>query len=449
MIQDARNNINSQLTASGVQRAARANFWFSGTYTASSYPVRYTGKNGAADKVTIKASQTQSVPNDASHIGEDGDFGIATATKPAGGGAYAFALDHKAAYITFMPYTAQTWGANAVIQKIRIFTGNTSDALAGTFDLADDGTLSNPVSTSNSIELDVKGGSWNGGFSIPSTETYATNAATMVINPGTYSNVSIEYTLYDPASNVTGTITKTYPSVTFTAGRNKKVKTDLQVKVYNTQDGYYMWDAQQQYWYGHKSAQTKTNNTSDPTNSWPQSKAADSDRWYNNVQGYSGATGAAPAVLPTTSHFKALPNVNELLWYVQNGDFHWDTELWAMMDHLYTGGMWLKKKSKISGYRADQAPDGIDYTRNTTLVVYPAGGVTTGKPSNLSDYFYLPAYGYYYNGMLGYAGIGGFYWSSTPKPESTKEAYYLNVNSSSVSVFYTDRVNGYQLWTAQ
>ena len=142
LTQDAYNNIASKLennpaNPSAVKRAAKAKFWFNGTFTASSYPVRYTGKNGTKDKVTIKASQTQTIPNDASHIGEDGDFGVATATKPAGVAQYHFTLDHKAAYLTFMPYTTQAWGPNATIQKIRVYTGNTSDALAGTFDLAE------------------------------------------------------------------------------------------------------------------------------------------------------------------------------------------------------------------------------------------------------------------------------------------------------------------------
>ena len=62
-------------------------------------------------------------------------------------------LDHKAAYITFMPYSSIIAGVN--LHKIRVFTDNPSDALTGTFDIADDGTLSNPASTSNSVKLDL------------------------------------------------------------------------------------------------------------------------------------------------------------------------------------------------------------------------------------------------------------------------------------------------------
>ena len=428
LIQDSKNNISKKLIAStipsGVQRATRANFWFSGTFTANSYPVRYTGKNGAKDKVTIKASQSQTIPNDASHIGEDGDFGVATATKPVGGDVYAFTLDHKAAYITFMPYTAQTWGPNAVIRKIRVYTGNPSDALAGTFDLADDGTLSNPASTSNSVELAVSN------FPIPSTETYATNAATMVVNPGTYSNVSIEYTLHDPTTHITGTITKTYPSVTFTAGRNKKVHTDLQVKVY-PQDGYYMWDAAvgQHYWYGHLDANGK------PDGNYPQSNT--DPRWHRE-----DTSVPAPAASRSAKDFL---NVNECIWYTMQGDPHWDDELWATIGHLYKGGMWFLKKTYITGF-TDANYNGTDY--RTTAPSF-TNTPTQGKPSNLSNYFYLPALGCYENGGLYGAGLYGCCWSSTPTPWDVIRAFTLFFSRNNVVVNYGDRNVGYQQWTAQ
>ena len=51
--QDSKNNISDLLVANpaipaGVKRAAKASFAFAGTYTALSYPVRYTGKNNVS-----------------------------------------------------------------------------------------------------------------------------------------------------------------------------------------------------------------------------------------------------------------------------------------------------------------------------------------------------------------------------------------------------------------
>ena len=435
LTQDSKNNINSTLVnnpanSSAVKRVDKARFWFAGTYTANSYPVRYTGKNGVKDKVTIKAAQSQTIPNDASHIGEDGDFGVATATKPAGSEAYAFTLDHKAAYITFIPYTTQTEVAGAKIQKIRVYTSNPSDALAGTFDLADDGTLSNRASTSNSVELDVTGGVWNGGFSIPSTETYATNGATMVVNPGTYSNVSIEYTLHDPATYTTGTITKTYPSVTFTAGRNKKVHTDLQVTVYPP-DNYYMWDAAvgQHYWYGHLDANGQ------PDGNYPHNNT--DSRWHRED------TSTPPPAANRSA--KDCPNVNECIWYAMQGDPHYEDKLWAMRGHLYAGGMWFLKKAHIPGF-TDANYNGTDY-RTTNAFFKPTP--TKGRPSNLSNYFFLPSLGRYDSGNFSSIGFYGDYWSSTPTSGGTVSAYYLFFGNSVMVVSSSTREDGCSLWSGQ
>ena len=71
----------------GSTTTDKAKFWVNGSYTGTTHKVRYTGKNGTKDKVTIKASQTQNTPNDAAHIADDGDFGVADAT---GSGSYNF-----------------------------------------------------------------------------------------------------------------------------------------------------------------------------------------------------------------------------------------------------------------------------------------------------------------------------------------------------------------------
>ena len=395
LIQDNSNNISTMLvrnltTPGGVYRATTAKFYFAGTYTAPSYPVRYTGKGSTVgNKVTIKAQQSQTIPNDASHIGESGDCGTGTAIYSGTG--YNFTLDHKASYVTFIPYSTQKWAQyeNTNVLKIRVFTGNASDALAGTFNFADDGTLSNPASTSNSIELSINY------LPIPNKSTVTTKTATMVVNPGTYNNVSIEYTLYDPSTNMTGTITKTYPSMTFTAGKNKKVHTNLQVKEYS--GGY--------------------------PRLWDETVAA------------------------------GCPNVNEACWYAMKGDPHWDaTTLWTMNDHLYVRGMWFKKKAKISGF-TNSNYGGTDY--RTTITNRPSNivnnSITQGKPSNLNDYFFLPACGYYYNyGWTLLSFDHGYYWASPPAaPGYSDIYYYMSFAKDGVFMEYEYYGHGMHLWTAE
>ena len=395
LIQDNSNNISAMLvrnltTPGGVYRATTAKFYFAGTYTAPSYPVRYTGKGSTVgDKVTIKAQQSQTIPNDASHIGESGDCGTGTAIYSGTG--YNFTLDHKASYVTFIPYSTQTWAQyeNTYVLKIRVFTGNASDALAGTFNFADDGTLSNPASTSNSIELSLNN------FTVPKTSTVTTKTATMVVNPGTYNNVSIEYTIKDPSTNMTGTITKTYPSMTFTAGKNKKVHTNLQVTEY------------------------------------PYSYV----RYWHETP-------------PLTN----CPNVNECFWYAMKGDPHWDaTTLWATNNNLYVRGMWFKKKTKIPGF-TDSNYGGIDY--RTTAISNPFLNntvVTQGKPSNPDDYFYLPACGYYTNwGWVLQDFDRGYYWACPPGVPGFQNIYYhLYFASSLASVRYEYYGHGMRAWTAE
>ena len=449
--QSASDDISSRIAAvPGSTITDKAKFWVNGSYTGSTHKVRYTGKNGTKDKVTIKASQTQNTPNDAAHIADDGDFGVADAT---GSGAYSFTLNHKAAYVTFMPYTAQGVIAGAKLQKIRIYTDNTSDQLAGTFDLADNGTLSNGTTTSNSVELNVNN------FSIPNVSTYATNAATMVVNPGTYSNLTIEYTLHDAVTNVTGVIEKTYPSVTFDAGKNTPVRADLKVKIYPGNQ-YYLWDAQQHYWAGYEwdgsnPKQPTLNgqqNSADAPQSTPTT-SAHTPRDFNDILGYNDPTGTAPAVSASHSAVNA-PNVNEMLWYAEKGNPHWDNKhLWATMGHLYVGGMWIKKQSVIATENSktilqlkEKSPDGTDYTRSH----YPSSrdfyNILQGQPTNINDYFYLPALGIYWSGKLtmGYA----IYWSSTPGSFATDICMDLTFTDNLISVSNRTRDVGARIFSS-
>ncbi len=308
-----------------------------------------------------------------------------------------------------MPYNAQG-KIGGVLQKIRISTSNPSDQLAGTFDLADDGTLSNPTSTSNSVELNLSN------FSIPQVFTYAKNAATMVVNPGTYNNVTIEYTLHDAATNVSATITRNYSSVTFDTGKNTPVRADLDIKVYPAND-YFEWDAQQHYWAGYEwggtnPTQTVLNGESNATDA-PQSTNSVS---AHGLRDFNDGTSSSHSAVNTF-------NTNEAFWYAKEGDPHWEDILWATMGHLYRGGMWLKKQSTIARDKGktiqqlkDEAPDGNNYTTGTNDLFYKSSdhGVTIpeGRPVNINEYFFLPSLGAYYLGGLEALGDTGFFWGS-------------------------------------
>ena len=346
LIQDTKNNISSKLvpnptTPTAVKRAATASFSFAGNYTAPNYPVRYTGKNSTTgDKVTIKAQQNQTTPNDASHLGESGDCGTATAHKTytADGVDYRFTLDHKASYLTLLPYSTINFSAYVKLTQIKI---TADEALSGQFDFDDSGidlgSRPAPTPTNRSITLTLNGGGTNG-FKLPIAARKEDNASVIVLPPGTYHNVTIEYSVYDQYTTKSFTFKREYPTLALTAGKNKKISTDLkQIKVYYV----------------------------------PGS-------WWVATMG---------------------PYKNEALWYVQNGDPHLDlTPVYAarrgatptsIPASICSGGVWFKKRANIPGFAAWSAPDGTNKNDGPDYFSYSTA-LPQGVPANINDYFFAP-----------------------------------------------------------
>lgn len=352
LIQDNSSNITDLLTdnpsiPTAVKRTATARFYFSGTYTAPSYPVRYTGKNSTVgDKVTIKSQQAQDLPNDAAHIGEDGDCGTGTAINSGGG--YNFALDHKASYLTLLPYSTINFSTAVKLTQVKI---TADEALSGQFNFDDSGidlgSRPAPTPANRSITLTLSGGGTNG-FVIPVAAAKETNSPIMVLPPGTYNNVSIEYTLYDQFTTKTETIKKEYATLTFVPGKNKKISTNLQMRSYIT-----------------------------PMGNWRE---------------FVG------------------PNTNQALWYMHRGDPHLDqTTIFAAKRsatspaNICLGGIWVKKAAKIPGFTGSNDPFGVNqiyywddyhvggYSGYLSNVNGHAISLPTGIPANISDYYFMPS----------------------------------------------------------
>ena len=438
-----------QSSNSPTGKTASFKFLMPGKYTAkSSYEVYYPGKNGNKDKVTISANQTQTEPNTTAHFGISGDCGIAKATRNATSHEFEFALDHKAAYLVFKPYTSNDVLKYCYLTKIEVTSDN---------DITDTYTL-DPTAETNTgaltgtgngkqIVLTTKGdygSTFQNGFPLTNTSAnLATNGAYMVIKPGTHT-LRIRYWVKDVATNIEGTITKIIPSHTFSKNEYVNMEADLQVKNYDG-DHYYMWDAQNQYWYGYEWTKHLSGNTGQPTlngnssSNYAQNSSDANHRYYNEAFTF-GANNKA-----THSSCKDLPNVNEMTWYAAKGDPHWDgDELWATMGHLYKGGMWFKKKANISGYNANTAVDGSDW-RTVGKITDRLVSNTLPNTGEAGNYFYLPALGAYNAGYLYDPGSYGFYWSSSAYPAYKEYAYTLFFNNSHVYVNYNGRLNGYRV----
>ena len=417
------NNITSTTTS--------AKFYFDGTYTAASYPVRYTGNaSTSGNTVTIATSQNQDEANNATQLGTVGDCGVGTATRQTDG-SYKFTLSHKASYITFMPYySKEALDASAVVTQIEVKAAN-DEKLAGTFNFSDSG-LGAANSSSNSVTLTLNGTSSTTGFPIPTTATASKNAAIMVVAPGTYSTFKVTYSLYDSVTGTKSTISYTYRDINCTAGKNQVIKTDLGMATYTSRKtNYYMWDAKSNYWNEYESSQPLLNNA---VNTNYATSSADT-RWYNTAFTYKVQTKAINSC-------KNEPTFEALTWYVGAGSPRLDNKtLWVFANHLYVGGIWLKKQSKISNFSSEVNYSGTNTWDSGKDIEFSVA--ISGKPESSvrSDYFYLPALGQYKEGKLIDLGKKGYYWASTPNPVNSgpESAGYGNVISANCLRFGIDK----------
>ena len=455
LVQSSKDDINSSMPSFDDAKVANARFYFAGLYTADSYPLRYTGNgNTRGDRVTIKSVQNQKYPNRGTHLGADGDCGTATAVRD--GGKYKFTLSHKAAYMTFTPYYSHVFAEDVKVTKIKV---TADEALTGEYAFDDNGidlrTRPAANASNRSVTLELNGGHPNG-FAIPTRTDHRKNAAIMVFAPGTYHNFTIEYFLYDSKTLVYGSVKQNYGTMTFTPGKNRRVSVDLAVPHYN-QNIYYMWDAaaNKYAWSGFEKYQPILRGERSYRH-YPQTKS--DSRWYNEANFPTSASRSA----------KNNPNANELRWYAEKGDPHWDPSLWCIMTHLYDGSMWLKKRNVIARENGKSladlkrnAPDGTDYTTNASFkiyskFVYSNRNIKLGKPVNSNDYILLPTYGYYLSGLFTgpsnrpsefmHVGQRGYFWSSTPRPDRNLCAYNLYVARGEVHTGYGDRENAHCSW---
>lgn len=429
-------NSGSTLTASSsnniTSTTTSAKFYFDGTYTAASYPVRYTGNaSSSGNTVTIATSQNQDEANNATQLGTVGDCGVGTATRQTDG-SYKFNLSHEASYITFMPYySKEELAASAVVTQIKVEAAN-GEKLAGKFNFSDNG-LGTAISSSssNSVTLTLNGTSSTTGFPIPKAATASKNAAIMVVAPGTYSTFKVTYTLYDSVTGTESTISYTYRNINCTPGKNQKISTDLGMATYTSRKNkYYMWDAVNNYWDGHANSQPLLN---DAVSTDYATSSADA-RWYNTAF-------TKDVQIKAINSCKDAPTFEALTWYVGAGSPRLDNKtLWVFANHLYVGGIWLKKQSKISHFSSEENYSGTDKWELGKDIKFTVSNF--GKPESTvrSDYFYLPALGQYVDGKLTGLGVKGYYWASTPNPvnDGDRSQPYGKVISANCLRFATD-----------
>ena len=415
----------------------------------TTYKVYYPGKNGSNDQVTIPASQTQSTPNNTEHFGVSGDCGTATANKVTGKNQFEFALYHQATILVFQPYTSNAVLKDCYLTKVEV---TSDDNIAATYTLDPTNGLTG-TGTGKQIVLTTKGsGTYANGFPLNTTSaSVTTNGAYMVIKPGTH-KLRIRYWVKDVANNIEGTITKVLSSFNYVKNTYYDMTADLNIRSYDGHQ-YYMWDAPQNYWAGHEwdssdPWQPKLWNQSNPN--YPQNNT--DPRWHNEV--FCDPSNPQDA---TTPLFQTLLSANEMSWYTRAGDPCWDAdELWATMGHLYKGGVWLKKLSRIAAdqhvtttYMKTKGVNGVDMRTHTIVIMttpyFTIPKQTLPNAAEQADYFYLPALGSYNNGAFQECGRNGYYWSSTAAPTGGNgNAWLMSISKDYLDMhdFGSDRRGG-------
>ena len=434
------NNVWRKSSNSPTGKVASFKFKVPGKFTASaSYKVYYPGKNGSNDQVTIPATQSQSEPNSTAHFGVSGDCGTATATGTVGGGSFSFALDHQAAILVLQPYAGNTVLNNGCyLTKVEITSDNN---ITGIYTLDPSSGELTGAGTGKEINITTTGsGAYTNGFSLTSAVS-ATTADKIYVHvmPGTH-KLKVRYWVKSLIDNIEGTITKILPSFAYAKSTYYDMTANLNPKDYDG-DHYYMWDAQQQYWYGHE---WRSANKDQPVlngnsnGNYAQNK--DDSRYYHE--------GSGSPFNATRTSCKDLPNVNQMTWYAKEGDPRWDAdELWTTMGHLYKGGMWFKKKSVLQvehHYDTEKSVDGTDW-RTTDKEQSWSVSQTLPSAADADKYFYLPALGCYRSGQLYNVGNTGDYWSSSAQPSSSGNAFSLNFDSNHVYVHINNRTDGFRV----
>lgn len=183
---------------------ATKDFYFSSEVTLDedTVIVYYPGQTAVRyNQVRVAKDQTQTIENTTSHIGIAGDCGTAVARKQQDG-TYRFMLEHKAAYLCFLPYIGNNLG-RTILKKITV---RSDSAVAGLFTLDPKRGMLYDSDTTHVITL--KTGAGDAGFILPQRATQNTSAYMVIAPQRGSSRLTCEFTVYDTVLQSEGVFTK-------------------------------------------------------------------------------------------------------------------------------------------------------------------------------------------------------------------------------------------------
>ena len=406
----------------------------------ASYKVYYPGKNGTDNNVTIQPTQNQTEPNSTAHFGVSGDCGTADAARVNN---FHFTLDHQAAILVFQPYNSNAELNDCYLTKVEV---TSNDNITGTYTLNPSTGELTGTGTGKEITLNTTGsGAYAHGLPVKTkTANVETNGAYMLIQPGTHA-LKVRYWVKDVLTNVEAVMTKDLSSFAYDKNTFYDMALNMNLKDYKTT--YCQWDAQADYWVGHEW------NAANPADRWQPVVTTIPFPHYDELKD--------PVTPPRTPNYsypglgirndavnlcKDCPNANELGWYAEKGDAHFDTDiLWTCMGHLRKGGLWLKKKAKIASDNGktisdieSKAPDNTDWRIATSAINFNQTLTSLTPPSSvdINDYFFLPPLGSANDdpSIKGFymSSQGASYWSSSASTSNSNSVFgfFYGINSS-------------------
>lgn len=440
--------------------------------------VRYTGHGSSAFYATPESATSVGLykhydfptANDYTWAGHIGDCGSGKANNTGNPDKFNFTLAHKPAYLCFLPRCENAALApNIRLTHIRLTATRRYNApispMVALFDF--DGETIGPGTQgglgSNVIDMDISD------FPLTTAANPEANATYAIVRPDKY-DFKIEYTIKDPTTRNFTVVTDIKTGITLDKGIIYDVTADLTPPQFpipvppRTPTNYYMWGAKNHYWYGYTIPGPGGGGVYYPGG--PGVGNQMNDRYFDN-----GGTGTPTnparydAKADAFSGMQGIPNANELCWYVAKGDPHWVKGVFTHNGHLVLiyGGMWLRKKSAIvtylkahEGYPSTLTWNELKEGFRETITAAPIDAraklyrcynylVSYGLPSNLSDYFFLPASGYFDSGTMKAYGSYGLYWSSSASPQSTNQACYMSIKNDFVETWAGFRYNGYSV----
>lgn len=147
-------------------------------------------------------------------------------------------------------------------------------------------------------------------------------------------------------------------------------------------------------------------------------------------------TFTLPNITGSATHScKNAPSIYDIAKYLGAG-VYWDDgsdgdnqQTYSVNGVEYHTGLWMMKKQYIP--TSTQPVESVSFSSEST-----------GRPGNISHYFFLPAAGYYNinTGTFSDASTGGYYWSSTVT-ENSDPAYCLKFDKETASCLYELNLN--------